>query len=159
MGLSDAHKEAYARAQVDMRHLRAIELSHSTFGTIRLVNYTSDITVDGDVYTAHAMEIKEPDISIDANNDLGVRIDGASGMLQPLLYDASQVPETLLVTLKPFGYNVTTGTVSLIGELNLEMKGAAVTSEQVVLSCGFVNSANLSFPSVNYTNQSHPGLY
>ena len=161
MALSAAHKEAYARAQVDVRHLMALTLSHSEFGgDIRYVNYTSNISVDGSTYTATAMEIREPPVSADASNAMSIMIDGVSGELQPLLYNAAQVPEPVLATLKPFGYNITTGSsLGVVGTINLEMESASVTAEQIVLSCGVLNSANLPFPSITYTAATHPGLF
>ena len=112
MALSAAHKEAYARAQVDVRHMMAVTISNSAFGTIRLVNHTSDLSVDGDTYTATAMEVREPPVSTEAINTMAVRIDGVSGLLQPFFYDASQTPEPVLVTLKPFGLDLTSSSVS-----------------------------------------------
>ena len=161
MALSAAHKEAYARAQVDVRHLMALTLSHSAFlGDLRFVNYTSDLSVDGATYSATAMEIREPPVSVEASNTMSIRMDGVSGLLQPLLYDASQLPEPVYATLKPFGYNITTGsTLGVVGTINLEMQGATVTAEQVVLECGILNSANMPFPSVTYNATTHPGLY
>lgn len=161
MALSAAHKEAYARANVEVRHLMALTLSHSEFGgTIRYVNYTSNISVDGSTYVAAAMEIREPPVSSEASNAMSIRIDGVSGELQPKLYNAAQVPEPVLVTLKPFGYNIkSSSSLGVVGTINLEMESATVTAEDIVLSCGVLNSANLKFPSVTYTPESHPGLF
>ena len=160
MALSAAHKEAYARAQVDVRHLMALTLSHSTFGDRRFVNYTSDISVDGSTYYAIAMDIREPPVSTESANTVSIKMDGVSGLIQPLLYDAGQVPEPVYVTLKPFGYNITSGsTLGVVGTLNLELQSASITAEQVVIEAGFSNSNNEKFPSIRYTSDSHPGIY
>lgn len=171
MTLSAAHKEAYARAQVDVRHLIALELRHSAWGVLRMIDYDIDIDVALEAgapanagqtveFVAHAMEVREPEISTEPDSTVSLRLDGVSGVLQPLLYDAMQVIEPVLVTVRPLGYNVTTDTVlGVVGALHLEMRTATVTPEQVVMVCGFTNSANQDFPNDNYTPESHPGLY
>jgi hypothetical protein len=139
----------------------ALTLSHSQFGgAIRYVNYTSNISVDGNTYTAVAMEIREPPVSAEASNAMSILIDGVSGELQPKLYNASQLPEPVYATLKPFGYNITTSSsLGVVGTINLEMESAAVTAGQIVLSCGVLNSANLPFPNITYTPETHPGIF
>ena len=161
MALSAAHKEAYARAQVDVRHLMALTLSHSAFGgDKRFVNYTSDISVDGSTYYATAMEIKEPPVSTDASNAMTINIDGVSGLLQPLLYDAAQVPEPVYVQLRPFGYNISTGSsLGTVGVITMEMQGASVTPERIVIEASIRNSSNDDFPAIKYTSETHPGIF
>ena len=160
MALSAAHKEALVRAQVDFRQLVAVELNHSTFsGSLRFVNYTSDISVSGKTFYATAMEVAEPPVSVDAVNTMTISIDGVSGIIQPYLYDAAQLPEPVYVTVAPFGYNLSTGSVLEVGYYQLEMLSNTITAERIVLNCGIINSANAPFPSVRYKPETHGGLY
>ncbi len=171
MPLTDAEKQAYARANIDTVDCWAIELRHSTFSSpVRLINYQVDIThtleadapVDAStavLFTALAFTFIPPKLGDDPVSLLRAQLDGVPGIIQPYIATATQTSEPIEATFRELLIDVTGPTVLQNPYiLHLRVHQVVSTMETVVLEAGRINSANQPFPNKFYTPASNPGL-
>lgn len=171
MPLTQAEKQAYARAKNTTIEIWAVELRHSTFpNEVRIVNYQDDVThtleasapVDANtavLFTGVAFDFETPKVGEDPVNTVQIKIDGVGGIVQPYLATAGQTLEPIEATLRCLLYDVSTDSVLHQSfTLQLRVMQSVSTMTQVAMELGRINSANQTFPNEFYTALSNPGL-
>jgi hypothetical protein len=110
--LSDAQKEAYARAKTSVVDLFSVELRHATFpGPIRLISYDQDVTVTledsapvnaGEAVLFTGVAFKPPAENIDTQpgNTVTVVVAGISAQALPYLNVANETIDPIAVTIR-----------------------------------------------------------
>ena len=171
--MNEALREAYARADATVLHLDTLELRHPQFqdGVIRLDSYDVDIGIGLEAnaplnggetvqFFANGMDVSMPSISTDPDGEVIAQIDGVSGFLQPYFGNANKTQIPIEATVRPIGYDVTKKTALDVLEIrHLQVRHVQIRLATIVLTMGYTNSANIEFPAINYTADSHPGLY
>lgn len=171
MTLTDAQKQALARAHSSTMLLWTVELRHSTFpAPIRLVQFTEDVThtleasapADASsavLFAATAFRFREPDISTEPDNTVTMQVDGVPGTVQPLIITANATSEPVEATCRALAYDVAGKTVTAgLSIYHLQVRHIRTTKTSVALSMGHTNSANQPFPRSTYTPETNPGL-
>lgn len=171
MALTQAQREAYARANTNLIHLPALEFRHPVFANpLRIVSYDKNIMlplessapVEADQtkeFAGFLCSIKEPDIDAQVDSTFSIQIDGVSGYVQPLLAVANRSVVPIAATVRFYSYNVSTGAVSgAVGVIHLQVRGIAVTKTSVAVTLGYTNTANRAFPFQKYSVETNPGL-
>ena len=160
--LSAALREAYARADTYTRHLVALELTNATFpgGAIRYVNFDRDLFIDNEIYTAMAMELREPEVGTDPANKVKVRIDAVAGEMQYYINAGVQSGTLIKATLRPFAFNMKTQSViDIVGRFPYKVTQAQYDMKAAVLTLGHVSPTNQPFPNKRYTADKYPYLF
>lgn len=171
MSLTDAQKQAYARAHVSTARLWTVEMRHSAFpATLRMVQYTEDITVtleatapedanDPVLFSGLAFRFTEPDLDTEPDSTVQIEIDGVPGFVQPYVVAANLTDEPIEATLREIAYDVYSGEVlELLDIFHLQVRHIRDTKTTVTATLGYTNSANQPFPNQVYTPESNPGL-
>lgn len=171
MPLTDAQKQAYARAHQSTAHLWCVEMRHSTFPAhLRVVQHTLpvDVTLEATApvnpgatvtFTALGFRLREPEVSTEPDTTITIELDGVPGVVQPYLAAANLTVEPIAVTCRAIAYDVVAGTVTaLLGIFHLQARHIRHTQQTVSITLGYTNSANQDFPSEVYTPESNPGL-
>ena len=171
MSLTDAEKQAYARASHSIISVWALEFRHSEFpATLRLVNYDGDIdhtlesTAPEDpstlvTFSGIAFKFEAPEISDNPVTSVKASIDGVSGTLQPYLATASQSREAVEATLRELLYDTESETVlQQPSTFHMRVINSSSTMTSVQVEMTKINSANQVFPNIFYTAESNPGL-
>lgn len=169
--LSQAQREAYARAKTSHVELWALEFRHSVFPQpLRIVQHNRDIIfpieagapVDGGTnqnFTGLAFRFREPEIGTDPAPTISIQIDGVSGALLPFIRGALQTEEPIECALRTYLYDVVDNvTVEHSSTLHLQMPKYSTGLITISATFGYANAANKSFPSENYTSETNPGL-
>lgn len=162
MSLSQALKEAYARSDSQTRHLTAVELQHATFpsGVIRMVNHDKDVTVLTEVYTAHAMDTKDPEVGSEPDNKIKIRIDGTPGTFQYWISNAIDTTDPVYADVIPFAFNIQSETViDVVGTYSFLVTKVDYSMTSCVLTLGHVSPTNMPFPGKKYDPVTYPALY
>jgi hypothetical protein len=172
MSLSAAVKEAYARAGSTTRHLISIEFLHSTFPSpLRLVGFDKPILITLEAsapvnpgqsvaFTGIGMEGQEPAFDGETDPQMSVRLDGVSGQLNPLFAGAITTEEPIRAIVRTIAYNVATdATIGIAGIYDLQVNAVNFDLLSVTVSMSFINVANVDFPRIKYSPDSHPSLY
>jgi hypothetical protein len=160
--LPQALKEAYARSKSSTRHLLAIELQHSTFpsGVLRWVNYDTDLTVDGDIYVGHAIEMREPAVGAEPDEKMKVVIDGVPGSVQFWINNAIQSSTNIYADVRPFAFNMDTESViDIVGVYSFVVSKVSYDMTQVQLTMGHLSPTNMAFPNRKYDPLTYPALF
>jgi hypothetical protein len=169
--LTDAQKQAYARAHTSTMHLWCVEMRHASFPSpLRVVQHKANVTVtleatapvdagDDVLFTALGFRLREPEISTEPDTTITIEVDGVTGSVIPYLATANQTTTPIEVTCRAIAYDVVAGTVTaLLGIFHLQVRHIRSTLTTVSLSLGYTNSANQDFPNEVYTPESNPGL-
>lgn len=160
--LDQALQEAYARSSTSTRHLLAAELQHSTFpgGVIRIVNYHQDLTVDGDLYVGHAMDVKEPATGTEPSEKAKLVIDGVSGDMHFFLNAAVVTDTAVYADIIPFAINTdNAGVIGTVGRYSFKVLKANFDMNNVALELGHLSPTNMPFPSLRYDPVTYPYLF
>lgn len=158
--LSTALKEAYARADTHTLHLVGLELANAATGTLRYVNYDSDITISGIPHTAMGMEISEPEIGTEPSNKVQIRIDGAATSMQYYINGAVDAGINISATVRPLAYNVQTSTViDVVGAFEFKVLQAKYDMSACLLVLGHTSPTNQTFPGKRYDPLTYPNLF
>lgn len=116
--LSEAQKEAYARAKTSVVDLFSFELRHSTFPQpIRMISYDKDVAVlleagapanGGETVNFIGVAFKPPQENIDteAGNTINVSVAGISAEALPYLNVANETLEPIACTIRWVAYDV-----------------------------------------------------
>lgn len=171
--MSQATREAYARASSKVIHLQCVELRNAQFplGVLRMVNHSVDVTITLEsgaplngglpaTFIGRGMDISEPARSDEPDSPFSIRFDGVDGATQGAIYNARQAGAPVYATVRPVAYDVLTETpLDPIGALHLELQSALTDMDTVILTLGYSNSANDAFPFKFYNPTTHGGLY
>ncbi len=118
--LTEAQKEAYARAKTSVVDLFSFELRHSTFpAPIRMVSYDQDLQITleatapanpGETVTFIGVAFKPPseNINSEPGNSFTVVISGISDQALPYLDTANESLEPIDVTVRYVSYDTKT---------------------------------------------------
>ena len=171
MPLTDAQKQAYARAHNTTVELCSVELRHSEFPEpIRIIQHTQDVTMtleagapedagDPVLFTGLAFRFQEPEQGTEPDNTSTIEIDGVPGYVQPYVVAANLTAEPIEATVRIVTYDVATESVLHIMRIyHLQVRHIGDNKTTVSLTMGYTNSANQAFPSEIYTPESNPGL-
>jgi hypothetical protein len=171
MSLTAAQKQAYARAHSSTVHLYALELRHPSFvSPIRIVQHKDDITLTHEasapedpgasvLYTALGFQLKEPEVNSEPDSTISIQVDGVSGAVQPYLNVANLSYVPIEASIRPFSYDTVAQSVGeMMGVIHLQVRHIRINKTSVVLTLGYTNSANRTFPFVFYTADNSPGL-
>lgn len=116
--LSEAQKEAYARAKTTVVDLFSFELRHSTFPQpIRMISHDKDVLVPlesgapanaGETVNFLGVAFKAPEENIDteAGNTISVAVAGISAEALPYLNVANETLEPIAATVRWVAYDV-----------------------------------------------------
>lgn len=172
MSLSAAVQEAYARAGSTTRHLMSLEFLHPTFPSpLRLVGFDRSVTVTLEasapenpgqavVFTAIGLEGQEPEFDGETDPQMSVRLDGVSGQLNPLFAGAITTETPIRAIARTIAYNMATNTViDIAGIYDLEVNTVRFDLLSVAVGMSFTNPANVDFPRIKYSPETHPSLY
>lgn len=160
--LSQALKEAYARSDSETRHLIAVELQHNVFpgGALRIVNHDTDITISSDIYVAHAMQAKEPELGSEPDNKIKIRIDGTPGTFQYWIAAAIDTASPVYADIRPFAFNMRTeAVIDVVGTYSFLVTKAEYDMTACVLTLGHVSPTNVPFPGKKYDPITYPALF
>lgn len=115
--LSDAQREAYARAKSTVVDLFSFELRHSTFhGPIRMISHDKDVAVQiedsapanaGEVVTFTGVAFQAPAENVDTEpgNTITVGVAGISAQALPYLNVANETLEPIACTVRYVAYD------------------------------------------------------
>jgi hypothetical protein len=171
MSMSQATIEKAARASSKTMFLKCVELRHTSFTVLRIVDHTDPVQITleanapanpgGSVwFQGRGMVATEPDRSDEVDSIYTLRIDGTDGAIQGLIYNARQIGGPVYVTVRPISYDVLTETASdPYAALHLELQDVQINATDIVMKLGYVNSGNSAFPHLFYGPLTHPGLY
>lgn len=121
--LSEAQREAYARAKTTVVDLFSFELGHSTFPQpIRMISYDADVLVPleesaptngGETvnYLGVAFKAPEENIDTEAGNTITVSVAGISAAALPYLNVANETLEPIACTVRWVAYDVRVASV------------------------------------------------
>lgn len=121
--LSEAQREAYARAKNSVVDLFSFELRHSTFPSpIRYISYDLDVLVEledsapanpGESVVFIGVSFKAPSENIDTEpgNTIPVAVSGISALALPYLNVASETLEPIAATVRWVAFDTKTGAV------------------------------------------------
>jgi Domain of unknown function (DUF1833) len=171
MALSEATREAYARAHSSTVHLYALELRHSVFPSpIRLLDYEKDVLLTLEVnapvnageqvhFTGLKMKVAEPEAGTEADGIVEYQLDGVSSSVHEPLAAANQTEEAIEATVRGLAFNTSNDSVVEIAAIyQLQVRHISITNTTVGVALGYRNAANQAFPNVYYTAESNPGL-
>jgi hypothetical protein len=157
--LSPALKEAYARSATSTRHLVALHLTLPG-SDLYLVNYDSDIDVEGQLYVGVAMDITEPESGAEPDDKVSVRIDGTPGTIQYLINSAIGSGGNIPCSMKPFAFNLSTETViGVLGTYEFLLLKSTYNDQTVQIELGHISPTNQKFPGISYDPINSPELF
>lgn len=125
--LSEAQKEAYARAKNSVVDLFSFELRHSTFPEpIRYISYDLDVPVGleefapanpGETVMFTGVSFKEPleNIDTEPGNTIPVAVSGISALALPYLNVANETLEPIACTVRWVAFDTKTSEVIGVG--------------------------------------------
>lgn len=171
MTLTNAQKQAYARAHTSTAHLWCVEMRHASFPDhLRVVQHTTPVTVELEaaapvdastdvLFAALGFRLREPEISTEPDTTITIEMDGVTGAVIPYLAAANLTTTPIEVTCRAIAYDTVAETVTtILGIFHLQVRHIRSTLTTVSLSLGYTNSANQDFPNEVYTPESNPGL-
>lgn len=173
MSMSQATREAYARASSKVIHLQCVELRNDQFplGVLRMVNHSVAVTITLEagaplhgglpaVFIGRGMDISEPVRNDEPDSPFSIRFDGVDGETQGIIYNARQSGEPVYATVRPVAYDVILQAPhDPIGALHLELQSAPTNLDTVTMVFGYSNSSNSAFPNKYYNPTTHAGLF
>ncbi len=171
MSWDQAQREMLARVHVARDEVWTLELRHSLFpAPARLVAYPEDLVlplevgapVDGgtnQTFTARAFMFRPPELGSEPDPTVEVQIDAVGADLRGFLRQAVLTTEPVEGTFRSYMLDVATNTSQLaLDVLHLQLRGNRQNMTTISGRFGYVNAANLAFPSEIYTSESNPGL-
>lgn len=172
MSLNAAVREAYARAGSTTRHLMSVEFLHSTFPSpLRLIGFDRPVTITLEssapenpgqavLFSPIGIEGQEPAFDGETDPQMALRLDGVSGQLNPLFAGAITTEIPIRAIVRTVAYDVASNVViDVAGIYDLEVVSAKFDLLSVSVGMAFVNAANVDFPRIKYSPETHPSLY
>jgi hypothetical protein len=168
--MTTALDELFASNPSDRVYFLTLELSHSAFSPTahRLVQGFEDLTATLEAgapinpgaevtFTKSAFELKLPEKNVKGRQDMTVTLYGAALEVVEQL-ELQRVANREPVKLRFREYE--SGDLTAPASLPIEMTVLAPTVTKGVVRFGasFADVINKSFPSINYTVKTHPGL-
>jgi hypothetical protein len=169
MTYTDAIKEAYASCPSSVAVIETVEIYHPDWAeVIRLVRDKDNLTATLEssapnnpsasvVFTALDFQISQPRIG-EGRQELTLTIENASRALIPMLetHDLASLDEARVI-YRPYLSTDLTGP-HMNPPLTLTVMSVTATMQQVSMTCGYADFANLRFPRKVYTVAEFPGL-
>lgn len=152
--LSNAARTAIYAQQTDKVFLIILDISHADFAdTIRIVNDYSDVTSNGNVYTAFPFTVTLPKESEEVTKATLV-IDNVSRTLIDEIRTITTPPDVSLNIILS-----DTPDIVEVGPFNFKLK--QVTYDQLTIqgSLDFEDVLFGNFPNETFTPQNHPGMF
>lgn len=172
MTMSQAIKEAYARAGSTTVHKIALELRHTSWPVpARMIDHATDVTLTLEpgapvgagqsvVFVGTGMEANEPELGAEPTAEMTITIDGVAGGMQALLEATSDSPSPIQVTIRAVALDTDNdAVVGVLTPYHLQVKSAAIDMTTVRLTMGRVAPVNMKFPRVKYSPETYPQLY
>jgi hypothetical protein len=170
--MSQAIREAYARAGSTTVHLLALEMRHYTWpAPARVINHKVAVSItleatapanpgESVTFTALAMEIKEPEIGTDPAGEMEIRMDGVAGSMQPLFDAANSTGVPVDATIRAVALNSSNNSViGVFTPYDLQVKEVQIGLADIGVTFGRVSPVNQPFPAINYGPDTYPQLY
>jgi len=171
--LTPAQKEAYARVSATQGHVAAVEFRHPVWSDpIRLVQSRNSRIVlleneapvnasEAVIFTPFGFSgATPPTVSIEPDSNLTMRLDGVSGLVQPLVSLALSTAVPIDLTLREIFVNTldAESVAEVLAVYHLEVRDVQTIAESVQVKAGYRNLKNVAFPSVLYSESSNPSL-
>lgn len=172
MSMSQAIKEAYARAGSTTVHKMALELRHPQWpAPARMIDHASNIMLTLEpgapanpgqsvVFTGVGMDILEPELGAEPTAEMTITIDGVAGSMHALLEAAAVTLDPIDATLRAVALD--TANDAVIGTMtpyHLQLKSSAINLTTVQLTLGRIAPVNMTFPRRRYAPDTYPQLY
>tara|TARA_R110000744_G_scaffold174929_4_gene293669 strand:- start:943 stop:1461 length:519 start_codon:yes stop_codon:yes gene_type:complete len=166
--------EVYASNPSDKILYTTLELLHSAFdyqspaGVIRLCSGFDDLTATLEagapfdpaaavVFTASGLAIRAPNKGIKGRQEMTITLDAVSGEVIEQLEQVIAAPrEPIKAILRYFVSSDLSEPQNI--PYQMTVINPSVSPEQVTARAVFTDVLNKSYPAINYTLQSHPGL-
>lgn len=175
MSLTQAAKEAYARAKIDATELVAVELVHSVFpfsgNAIRIVSHDVAVGVPHEstaplspsatvTYQGESITAGWPAQDGNPGSPLTIQINDVDRDIHPHLANAQLAGGAIACNVRYLQFNATTETVmSNLWAVYLEVHNHETTNDLITLVAGYVKAANMEYPPSDYNLITHPALY
>lgn len=172
MSVSEAIKQAYARAGSTTVHMIALEMRHESWPSpLRMINHRTDITLtlENDapanpgeevLFIATGMRVEEPQIGTDPAGEMQIQIDGVAGVIHSFIEAANGLSTPIDATIRAVALDSKNDSIiDVFTPYDLQLKGVGITLTDVVVTFGRISPVNLPFPSVKYGPDTYPQLY
>ena len=172
MSVSEAIKQAYARAGSTTVHMIALEMRHESWPSpLRMINHRSDITLklENDapanpgqqvLFVATAMRVQEPQIGTDPAGEMEIQIDGVAGVLHSFIDAANGLSTPIDATIRAVALDSSNDSViDVFTPYDLQVKNVGINLTDVMVTFGRISPVNLPFPNAKYGPDTYPQLY
>lgn len=176
VSFSEAYAEAIAVAPISRAMLETLEMRHSEFRddagspyAIRIVNDYNDFSARLEpgaplnpaevvLFKALPIEVSGPDETDSSEAPaITIAIDGVSGLVVPQLNRAIQTLEPVLLTLRIYASDDTSGP-AMLPVLTMTLRDVLVGETRITARATFHDPTNRAFPRAEYTAAQYPGL-
>lgn len=167
--LSQAIREAYASAPVDVIPYDTLELRHSAFtAPIRVVaahdNLTATLEADAPVdggeavlFVGYAFAFRRPEVSMSAVPEIEIVIDNVSGEIIDNIEASLETTEVIEMTYRPY-VSTDLSAPQMDPPMTVTISHIEAINGTVTARATFGDLGNQLFPSEAYTAQRFPGL-
>lgn len=172
MSVSEAIKEAYARAGSTTIHLIALELRHIVWPSpVRMINHRTDITLtlendapanpgEEALFIATGMQVQEPALGTEPAGEMDIVLDGVAGSIHALIDAANGSSSPIDATVRAVALDSSNDSViDVFTPYDLQVKSVAISLADVSVTFGRISPVNMKFPGIRYAPETYPQLY